>query len=172
MFKIIKDYIEAIKTGIDYRIGGALLYNKRTTMGKEVWVSDGFLHGIMGIKPTIPGICVTKIAANNGTENAIVANRKFLSMPSWWQECALLHEEGHIVLGHLDKQQSKFRQVCYLIQRIFTEPSIEHEADIYAYNEMGSIYIDFLHEYNKFDVQHINKRISFIERSELCYQSY
>jgi len=89
-------------------------------------------------------------------EIGFVVNNTFFSQPEWWQRCALRHEEGHLMLGHM----TKYKWYTNIL-RLARENQMELDADKYASNLEGrEVYVKFLKLYATFGARHMAYRIA------------
>lgn len=86
--------------------------------GLEVRCSDEFVFAALGVLPSTPAAALVRMFGT--TQEYILVNKAFLSLPQEIQLAVLDHEYGHHVYGHLEKSQGERRL------------SDELEADAYS----------------------------------------
>ena len=77
-----------------------------------------------------PGFPFAAVLANNGRYHIIV-NQTFLESDREIKKAILLHEEAHIVLGHLEKAK-ELKKGFFMRTLLKVEPWFEKEADTYS----------------------------------------
>lgn len=117
--------VKEIKETISYakQIQGALIFMKEPRIvsehkGLEVRASDELVFSALGVLPSTPAAALIRLFGS--TQEYILVNEAFLSLPQEIQLAVLDHEYGHHVYGHLEKSQGERRL------------SDELEADAYS----------------------------------------
>lgn len=92
-----------------------------TPAGYKVLLSDEALQ-IYGVEWYNPMAVTFKFLVEGEYRYAVAVNRSFLARPEWFKNAVYAHEDGHIVLDHLDQVD---RSVMFDVKK-------EIEADQYA----------------------------------------
>ena len=154
----MKSLIHAFKLGYKLDKGEINFGKPKELHGLYIYTCNDFVNIYVGTK--LPGAIVTKVQTLffNVIE-AVIVNDKFWELDDDTQKAVLAHEEGHIKLGHLNKNIG-----FETIKRMFKETKIEFEADEYAARKLGKEpIIKMLETMKSLGVKRLGKRISAIK---------
>lgn len=160
MLKFIKTLIGSVKFNIAL-VKGEIMFPPTIVIttkvgGYNVFVQDDILYYKLGMPPTFPGACVFH---DENLGDCYIVNNTFLSANEDYIECTMAHEQTHLI-----NEDCKKANQFSIIKRIFVELDYEYKADEYAYDLVGSKYINFLMDLKKLGARHIDSRIMNILR--------
>lgn len=132
------------------------------------------IHGYMVLRDTgfmkTSGMAVAAVVIFTDGTKKIVVDDSFFEISPLSQQAILAHEEGHIVLEHLDNVNQLNVVKRSLISATGGVQAIELEADAYAASQVGhavmiSALSELLIKVNRINKKEIRNRIAILQKN-------